>query len=102
MIHEHIRRQTQSSIDSDQLYQGREVKVVDGTGVSMPDTPENQKVHPQPKGQKAGCGFPVSGLVASFSLATGIMLDWVQGVVSNHDNRLFQQLLSTFQKKDIL
>ena len=102
MIHEHIRRQTQSSIDSDQLYQGREVKVVDGTGVSMPDTPENQNVYPQPNAQKAGCGFPVCGLVASFSLATGIMLDWVQGVVSNHDNRLFQGLLKTFQKKDII
>ena len=54
MIHQEIRGQTQRSIDSDELYQGREVKVVDGTGVSMPDTPENQKVHPQPNARKAG------------------------------------------------
>ena len=30
------------------LWRGRTVKLVDGTGLSMPDTPENQAVYPQP------------------------------------------------------
>jgi hypothetical protein len=30
------------------LWRGRAVKLVDGTGISMPDTPENQAVYPQP------------------------------------------------------
>ena len=30
------------------LWRGRAVKLVDGTGLSMPDTPENQAVYPQP------------------------------------------------------
>jgi hypothetical protein len=29
------------------LWRGRTVKLVDGTGISMPDTPENQPVYPQ-------------------------------------------------------
>jgi drug/metabolite transporter (DMT)-like permease len=36
----------------------RRVIVVDGTGLSMPDTPENQEVWPQSAAQKPGCGFP--------------------------------------------
>jgi hypothetical protein len=42
----------------DRLWRGRPVKVVDGTGVSMPDTPENQAAYPQSRRQKPGCGFP--------------------------------------------
>jgi len=34
---------------------GRRVMVVDGTGLSMPDTPENQAAWPQPKRVKPGC-----------------------------------------------
>lgn len=30
------------------LWRGRSVKLVDGTGISMPDTPENQECYPQP------------------------------------------------------
>lgn len=41
------------------LWYGRRVKVVDGTGLSMPDTAANQELWPQSKGQKPGCGFPI-------------------------------------------
>jgi len=34
---------------------GHAVKIVDGTGISMPDTPENQALWPQPSAQQAGC-----------------------------------------------
>ncbi|MEO8545823.1 MAG: IS4 family transposase, partial [Burkholderiaceae bacterium] len=33
------------------LWRGRSVKLVDGTGISMPDTPQNQAVYPQPSTQ---------------------------------------------------
>ena len=42
------------------LWRGRAVKLVDGTGLSMPDTPENQAVYPQPSTQAAGVGFPLA------------------------------------------
>jgi hypothetical protein len=50
---------------------GRNVKVIDGSNVSMPDTEANQKEYPQHKNQKTGCGFPIAKIGALFSIATG-------------------------------
>jgi hypothetical protein len=56
-------------------WKGRPVKLADGTTVSMPDTPENQKAYPQPSSQKPGVGFPLARLVVVFSLAVGTVLE---------------------------
>jgi hypothetical protein len=53
--------------------------MVDGTGVSLPDTPANQQAYPQPGGQKPGLGFPVMRLVVVLSLACGAVLDVAMG-----------------------
>src|ERR1051326_6817140 len=42
-----------------QLWKGFYVKVIDGTGISMPDTRKNQRAYPQSGEQKPGCGFPL-------------------------------------------
>ncbi len=60
-------------------WHGREVKLVDGTTVSMPDTEENQVCFPQSRTQKAGLGFPVARLVAVVSLSCGAVLKWATG-----------------------
>ena len=57
------------------LFHGRRVVIVDGTTVTMPDTPENQRAYPQPRQQKAGCGFPIARVVVLICLATGCVLD---------------------------
>ncbi len=57
------------------LTPGRRVVIADGSGVSMPDTPENQAEYPQHPGQKPGCGFPLAQVVVLISLATGCVLD---------------------------
>jgi len=49
------------------LWCGRNVKVIDGSTVSMPDTPANQEEYPQPKSQKSGCGFPLAKIGVLFS-----------------------------------
>ena len=54
---------------------GRVVKVFDGSTVSMPDTPANQKAYPQSRSQKPGIGFPVARIGVLFSLAVGTVLD---------------------------
>ena len=54
---------------------GRIVKVVDGTTVSMPDTPANQAEYPQSRSQAPGLGFPLARLVVMFCLATGVALE---------------------------
>jgi Transposase DDE domain len=57
------------------LFHGRAVTLVDGTTVSMPDTPENQAAYPQHANQKPGCGFPIARILVLISLATGAVLD---------------------------
>ena len=61
------------------LWHGRNIKLVDGSSVSMPDTPSNQKAFPQPRGQKPGLGFPVARLVGIISLSCGAVLEWAVG-----------------------
>jgi len=58
-------------LDDAARWRGHVLKIVDGTTVTTPDTPELQKAFPQPEGQKPGCGFPVVRLVALFDWATG-------------------------------
>jgi hypothetical protein len=60
-------------------WRGREVKLVDGTTVSMPDTAANQARFPQNHEQKAGLGFPLARLVAIVSLSCGAVLEWRSG-----------------------
>lgn len=64
-----------SAADPRWLWKGRHVKLVDGTTVTMADTPENQAEYPQSKSQKAGVGFPIARLVMIVSLAVGSVLE---------------------------
>lgn len=61
-------------VASDHLWLGRRVRVIDGTGIALPDTPANQADYPQPAEQKPGCGFPVLRRVALMALATGAVV----------------------------
>ncbi len=74
-----VARQTGCALDSHAdpqwLWKGRRVHVYDGSTVSMPDTPENQRAYPQPDTQKPGLGFPLARIAAVFSLACGAVLD---------------------------
>ena len=52
-------------------WHGRSVFIFDGSTVSMPDTPLNQAMYPQPPKQKPGLGFPLARIGVLLSLATG-------------------------------
>jgi hypothetical protein len=80
----------------------RRVIVVDGTGVSMPDTLANQEMWPQPSTQKLGCGFPVARICACFSLKSGALLSYALGNKKNHELPLFRQQWHTFKQGDII
>ncbi|PKO90401.1 MAG: hypothetical protein CVU16_10330, partial [Betaproteobacteria bacterium HGW-Betaproteobacteria-10] len=41
-------------------WRGHPVKLVDGTTVTLPDTPTNQAEYPQQSNQKPGLGFPIA------------------------------------------
>lgn len=85
----------------DQPLAERRVVVVDGTGLSMPDTPENQVVWPQISSQKEGCGFPSMRLLSCFDLATGAVLSYAIGNKKRHELPLLRQQEETFKKGDI-
>lgn len=80
---------------------GRRVIVVDGTGLSMPDTKANQEIWPQSATQKAGCGFPSARVCACFSLETGHALSYQVGNKKSHELRLLRKQHSTFKSGDI-
>ncbi len=83
------------------ILNNRRVIVVDGTGVSMPDTPDNQDVWPQTSSQKPGCGFPTARICACFSLQTGALLSYAVGNKKSHELPLFRELWKTFNQGDI-
>ena len=60
-------------------WRGREVKLIDGTTVTMPDTTANQASFPQSHEQKPGLGFPLARLVAIISLSCGAVVEWAIG-----------------------
>src|SRR5688572_2215696 len=67
---QHLRRKAAGHL----LWLGHEVKVVDGSSATLPDTAANQAAFPQQKSQKPGCGFPIMRFVGLFSLTTGALL----------------------------
>ncbi|MBT7700709.1 MAG: IS4 family transposase [Verrucomicrobia bacterium] len=100
-IQAHSAAELQRGVRSEQLWLGRHVKVVDGTGVSMPDTPENQAVWPQSRNQTNGCGFPTAKLVGCFCLASGALLDLAEGNKHIHESRLFRKQYGLFNEGDV-
>jgi len=68
-------QQLQASAAEEWKWNGRSVFVGDGSHVSMPDTPENQAIYPQPPTQEPGLGFPLARVTVLLSLATGACHD---------------------------
>ncbi len=94
----HVAQQAQS----DQRWYDRTVVVVDGTGLSMPDTPENQNKYPQGKSSKPGCGFPQMKMVALFCLATGALLRHAQSHRKVGELTLFRRMWDTLYSGDVV
>jgi hypothetical protein len=87
------------------LWKGRPVKVVDGSGLSMPDTPANQEAYPKSKKLPAGVGFPLLRLVVVFSLAAGTALEAALGRrpgKGTGEQSLFRSLWGQFAAGDVV
>ena len=101
-IHTHLAERMEANAPSESCWLSREVKIVDGTCLSMPDTPENQAAYPQPSNQKKGCGFPIMKLVGLFSLKSGALLHFARGTLRVHESQLFRQLWAHLCEGDIV
>jgi hypothetical protein len=97
--------EVQRQVPPTQLLGGRPIKIADGTTVSAPDTPANQKAYPQQAAQKEGLGFPILRLVGLIGLSSGAVLDVAMGAYQGKrtgETALLRQLLDTLEAGDIL
>jgi hypothetical protein len=86
-------------------WRGRQVKLLDGTGVSMPDTASNQAAFPQPTCQAEGVGFPLARLCTVHCLASGAVLAAASGPfrgAGHSELDLSRTLLGAFSAADLL
>ena len=86
-------------------WQGRPVRLVDGTTLQMPDTPANQAAYPQPRTQKPGLGFPICRLVALICLASGAILEAATSPYvgkGGSEQALLRSMLDSLQAGDVL
>jgi Transposase DDE domain len=86
-------------------WRGRAVKLADGTGISMPDTPSNQASYPQPSTQAEGVGFPLARMVGIVCLSTGAVLEAAIGPhrgKGHSEMDLFRTLLPQLCAGDVL
>ena len=98
-------RSTDASSSTKDRWNGRRVYLVDGTSVTMADTPENQASFPQQGGQKPGLGFPICRVVGITSLATGALLDAAIGRFNGKggdEQTLLRQLTHTLKSGDVV
>jgi Transposase DDE domain len=98
-------RQLQDQAPVGWRWRGRTVKVVDGTTVSLPDSPDNRRAFPPAQGGYGGGGFPVVRLVVLFSLAVGTVLDAAWGRFQGKqtgETALFRTLHEHLRDSDVL
>jgi hypothetical protein len=93
-LHGHVREQWQ--------WEGRSVKVLDGCGISMPDTDANRARWPYAGGQKPGCGFPTAQMVGLFCLATGRLVHFAVDSWKTHEIPLARQLIRWLEPGEIV
>ena len=102
-------RETGRKVDEDApgswRWLGHRVLDVDGSTLTMADTPANQAEYPQQRSQKPGCGFPIARLVVVFSLAVGTVIDAVLGKYEGKqtgENSLFRTLHDLLREDDVV
>ena len=101
----HLGRQLDQRLPEKWRWQGRRVRLVDGTTVTMPDTAANQAVYPQQGGQKAGLGFPICRVVGITCLSSGAVLNAAVGRFNGKggdEHTLLRAIQDTLEQGDIL
>jgi hypothetical protein len=94
-------KQIESSTPNEWRWKNKRIKLIDGSTLSMPDTPQNQDVYPQSRSQKAGVGFPLARIVAVIDYITGVVLDLAIGPCRGKqtgEHALLRELLSLFDR----
>jgi hypothetical protein len=101
----HLGEEIDGQVPNEWRWEGRRVKVIDGTTVTLPDTAANQATFPQQRGQQAGLGFPICRIVGVTCLASGALLNAAIGRFNGKggdEQTLLRTIQNTFQRGDVL
>jgi hypothetical protein len=101
----YIAQQLSTGAQARWRWRGRSVKLVDGTGILMPDTAANQACYPQLLSQAIGVGSPLARLVGVICLSTGALIDAAMGPFTGKGTSelgLLRQLASAFSPGDVM
>lgn len=101
-LYRQVAQPLEADLPPERLWRGRHVYLVDGTTLLLPDTPENQAAYPQHPNQKEGCGFPLTKLVAIFSLLTGAVKEATNDVWSAYEPALLRRIRACLTPGDVL
>ena len=83
-------------------WRGHRTWAIDGTGFSMPDTPELQKHFGQPSNQSPGCGFPVAKLLALFHAGSGFLMHISTDQLRSHEMTSVDKVHPSLEPGDVL
>lgn len=83
------------------LLQGRCLRAIDGSALTLADTPKNRKAYP-PLQCPDGPAFPMMRLVVLFSLVSGALVALAQGSLALSELSLLTGLAGQLAKGDIL
>lgn len=95
-------RRAEKRAPASTLLQGRTIRLADGSGMRLPDTPKNRAAFPPPKNQPEGTGFPYLKVVVLFALNSGTILAHSIGSLLQSELRLFLCLRAWLKKGEIL
>ena len=85
-------------------FAGHEIKVFDGTTLTLPDTKANNEQYPKHSNARQGIGNPQVRLLAVFSLITGSVIDYALEATKGKgtgETTLLRGILDCFKEGDI-
>ncbi len=86
-------------------WRAKRVRLVDGTTVTLPDTPANQATYAQQSNEKPGLGFPICRIVGITCLFSGAVLNAAMGKYQGKETgelALLRSMLDTFEADDVI
>jgi len=101
-LFERLVEQFTQSVGDSLRWHGHRVWIADGSGFSMPDTPELRRAFGYPGGQKPGCGFPVAHILALIDAHSGLLRDVIAAPLRTQDIALVSQQHPKMSSGDIL
>lgn len=100
-----IALKNKNKVSKNLKFRGKNIYLIDGTTITMPDTKENKEEYPHCKSQKDGLGFPICRIVAIMCLVTGSIIDaniGTYGGKGTGEQTLLRDMLHNFKKGDLI